>query len=176
MENVQLPDLLWGWASNAGGRMIPGSRLRVIRYASFYHLAFGVSILIGVTVLGAKLPQPFGSIEAYLGIMPVWVMAAMFIVIGLSSRLAFKLAAQFPWLAVALVVPQQIVLLWAVIGGSIYVIQSEIWDRAFDLRGWLGICQISGLSYYHGLEVSRIWEHAFTPRADEIGTGIDRRN
>jgi hypothetical protein len=155
--------------------MIPGSRLRIIRYASFYHLAFGVSILVGVTLLGATLPEPFGSLQAYMGFMPVWAIATMFIVIGLCSRLAFRLAARFPWVAVALVVPQQMVLLWAVVGGVIYVIQSELWDLAFDLRTWLGICQISGLSYYHGLEVARIWEHAFTPKADEIGTSIDRR-
>jgi hypothetical protein len=154
--------------------MIPGSRLRVIRYASFYHLAFGVSILVGVKVIGMTLPQPFGSLEAYLRIMPVWAMAVMFIVIGLCARLAFKLAARFPWVAVTLVVPQQFVLFWAVIGGAIYMAQNKM-GFAFSLRDWLGICQVSGLSYYHGLEVARIWEHAFTPKADEIGTSIDRR-
>jgi hypothetical protein len=154
--------------------VIPGSRLRVIRYASFYHLAFGVSILVGVNVFGMTLPRPFGSLEAYLRIMPVSAMAAMFTVIGLSARLAFKLAGRFPWVAVALVIPQQVVLFWAVIGAAIYMAQNKM-GSAFSLRDWLGICQVSGLSYYHGLEVARIWEHAFTPRTDEIGTDLGRR-
>lgn len=140
--------------------MITGNRLRVIRYASWFHFAFGASILI-FPLLSIELPNPFGSLEAYLQYMSAWKMATMFVVVGLSSRLAFHLHDRAPWLLIVLVVPQQFILLWGALWGIFMLAETALVGHEFDARGWLGACQLGGLSWYHGREVLEIWARAW---------------
>lgn len=138
------------------------SRLRVIRFAAWFHVSFGVSILVVFPLLSVEMPRPFGSMEAYLQFMPAWVMATGFIIAGSFSAAAVRLRSRWPWLLVAFAIPQQLILLWGFFWGLGMLIETAWVGHEFDSRGWLGVCQLTGLSYYHGREVLEIWSHAWS--------------
>lgn len=129
-------------------------RLRIIRFASWYHGSYGLSFF-ALPYIGAKWQGPFGTLDAYFHYLPYNAVAALFIVVALSSRYAVH---EFPnWYSIAAVLPQQLVLLWGT-AWCIGICFIAIWaGQPFDARNWLGIMFLGGLSYYHCREAYEIW-------------------
>lgn len=135
--------------------MTPGHRLRVIRYAAWYHCSIGVS-LGGLLALGIEIPRPWDAMEGFLRYLPVWTTALIYVVAAVLSVTALRVRQRSPWFLAAGVVPQQLLILWAAGWQTASTIQDA------DARAWLSLMPIGGLAYFHGREIQEVWEFAFS--------------
>lgn len=106
------------------------------------------------------MPRPFGSQEAFLEYMPPWAMASVMLAGAALCRFGLQFKVERPFRAVCSVVPQQAILLWSTVWGIIQL--GEGWySGEFDARGWLALCYLCALSWYHASDIMELWRRAF---------------
>lgn len=140
------------------------TEMAAIRIVSWIHGLWGASILC-FPLIGTEMPRPFGSQEAFLTYMPPWVMASIMLGSALACRLILRAFPEKHWLVIAGVVPQQLILLWGVAWGLLLFVEALIsWE--FDPRGWLGLCYLTALSWFHAREIATLYARAFRAATD----------
>lgn len=132
-----------------------------IRVASLLHTLWGLYLLF----FWYRLPQPYGSFEPYLLFIPPFNLGIIFLTIGACA--ALKNIFDYPWWAKpVLVIPQQVVLFWGVVGAFyLIIIGSKETDRLM-----LSLCYGIAITTFHTYDLFRLWHECMIRREIENGT------
>lgn len=146
--------------------------MKVVRTVSAIHGLWGMSIIAFIP-LGVQFPRPFGSQEAFLEYMPPWVMGLLMLSAAILCRVFITDRNDNPIRALIAVLPQQLILMWSTMWGMAQMIDTallrsgvieEVDLHEFDARGWLALCYLCALSWYHATDVKDLWALAFRER------------
>lgn len=119
-----------------------------IRVATLLHILWGVYLVF----FWWRVPQPFGAFEPFYLLVKPFQLGMIFLFIA-SIAAAKNITPDHPWwLRPALVVPQQIVLVWGLVGGFVLVYHDENADRNL-----LALCYIFSITVFHTLDTIELW-------------------
>jgi len=121
--------------------------MKVIRMVSSIHILWGSSLMF------LPVPRPFGALEPYFVLFSTSGAGAVLTFSGALPLLALHLK-RFRCLLCS-VVPQQMLLFWALIISGRDVIETH------DHRAVLALCYLLPMTIYHFSEVVDLAEHFF---------------
>lgn len=127
-----------------------------IRVASLLHLLWGIYLVF----FWYRVPQPFGAFEPFLDAMNHRQLGWLFVHIAVLAIFKNFLPKGSPWWAgPVLCIPQQVVLVWGLMGGLYLIYSEEHVDRSL-----LALCYMISITAFHTHDVFKLWHDSMIQR------------